>query len=288
MIDTTGTRYELEEGGEGLWLFKGWRDFLASAGLTEFDHFVLLSGTEVDRNRRSLVYRLRLGEEKQLFYLKLHKNYVKKSLSTLFKKVVLTQIELMNMMHYARAGLDALEPVAWGWRSGEDGDISFLLIKNLDGYQSLQEFLNGPGCSSRRQRHAVARAVKSMLVKMHRYGLAHVDLFSWHVYVKKIGESDFRAHPIDLERTKVKGGWPWSQWLIRRKQANDLAVLHLTVPWPQISSAERMRFYHAYCKSLGSNVKDRSFLKLVLTTARHRGRKRKFKPFGVAEKIGAE
>jgi len=127
-----------------------------------------------------------------------------------------------------------------------------------------------------------------MLAKMHCGGLAHIDLFSWHVFVKKTGEGHFLAHPIDLERTKVKGGWPWSQWLIRRKQANDLAVLHLTVPWPQVSSAERMRFYHAYCKSLGIRKKDRSFLKLILATARHRGRKRKFKPFGVAARLGSE
>lgn len=288
MIDTSGTRYELEEGGDGLWFFKDWGDFLKSAGLTEFDQFVHLSGLEVDRNRRSLVYRLKLGEENHVFYLKLHKNYVKKSLTTLYKKVPLTQIELTNMMHYARAGLDELEPVAWGWRSGAEGDVSFLLIKELEGYQSLQDFLNGPDGSSRQQRRAVARAVEAMLAKMHRCGLAHIDLFSWHVFVKKIEDGHFLAHPIDLERTKVKGGWPWSQWLIRRKQANDLAVLHLTVPWPQISFAERMSFYHAYCKSLGLSDKDRSFVRLILATARHRGRKRKFKPFGVAARLGIE
>ena len=285
MIDTTGTRYELEEGGDGLWFFKGWRDFLTSAGLTEFDQFVLLSGREVDRNPRTVVYRLELGEEKQVFYLKLHKNYVKKSLSTLYKKVLVIQLELANMMHYARVGLDELEPVAWGWKSGEDGIVSFLLIKELDGYQSLQDFLNGPDCSSRQQRRAVAEAVETMLTKMHGCGLAHYDLFTWHIFVKKTGEGRFLAHPIDLERTKLKGGWPWSQWLIRRKQAADLAVLNLTVPWPQISSAERMRFYHAYCKSLGISDKDRSFLKLILSTARYRGLKRKFKPFGVVARL---
>ncbi len=287
-IDTTGTRYALEEGDDGLWFFKDWRDFLKSAGLTKFDQFVLLSGEEVDRNRRSLVYRLKLGEDNQVFYLKLHKNYVRRNLTTLYKKVLITQIELTNMMHYARAGLDELEPVACGWKSGEDGVSSFLLIKELDGYQSLQDFLNGPDSSSKQQRYAVAKAVGAMLAKMHGSGLAHIELFSWHIFVKKTEDGHYLAHPIDLERTIKKDNWPWSQWLIRRKHANDLAVLNLTIPWPQISSAERMRFYHAYCKTMGISKKDRSFLKLILAIEKHRGRRSKFKPAGVFTRMSAK
>ncbi|MEA3467477.1 MAG: lipopolysaccharide kinase InaA family protein [Thermodesulfobacteriota bacterium] len=287
-IDTTGTRYTMKEGGDGLWFLKGWRDFLKSAGLTTFDQFVHLSGTEVDRNKRSLVYRLKLGEDKQVFYLKLHTNYVRRNLSTLYKKVLITQIELTNMMHYARAGLDELEPVACGWRSGEDGISSFLLIKELDGYQSLQDFLTGSDCSSRQQRRAVAEAVVAMLAKMHGYGLAHIELFSWHIFVKKTKDGHYLAQPIDLERTINKDNWPWSQWLIRRKHANDLAVLNLTVPWPHISSAERMRFYHAYCKTMGISKNDRSFFKLILGIAKHRGRRSKFQPAGVFARMSVK
>ena len=288
MIDTTGTQYELEDCGDGLWVFKGWQDFLKSAGLTEFNQFIQLSGKEVDRNRRSVVYRLTLGEEKQVFYLKLHENHVRRRLTTLYKKVPFTQIELTNIMHYARAGLDELEPVAWGLRPGDHGYNSFLLIKELDGYQALDDYLNGPDCSSRQQRRAVAKAVVVMLAKMHCCGLAHIDLFSRHIFIKKTKDDHFLAHPIDLERTANKGGWPWSQWLIRRKQANDLAVLHLTIPWPQISYAERMEFYHAYCKKTGIRKGDRSFLKLILAIAKHRGRKSKFEPFGVSTRLWAK
>ncbi len=287
-IDTTGTRYTLEEAGDGLWFFKGWQDFFKSAGLTTFDEFVRLSGEEVDRNRRSLVYRLKLGEGNQVFYLKLHTNYVRRNLTTLYKKVLITQIELTNMMHYARAGLDELEPVACGWRSGKDGISSFLLIKELDGYQSLQDFLNGPDCSSKQERRGVAKAIVAMLGKMHGCGLAHIELFSWHIFVKKTEDGHYLAHPIDLERTVKKNNWPWSQWLIRRKHANDLAVLNLTVPWPQISSAERMRFYHDYCKTMGIRKNDRSLIKRIRAIEKHRGRRSKFQSAGVFTRMSAK
>jgi len=283
-INTAGTRHVLENRGESLWFFKEWETFLEFAGLTKLDDFLHLTGKEVDRNRKTVVYRIILGDDNQVFYIKLHRNYVKRYVKSFFQKIPYSGIELNNMMHYSRAGLDDLDPVAWGWRSGPGGDDSFLLLKELEGYISLQQWLNGEACASREQRRAVSHAVAVMLAKMHDYGLAHIDLFSWHVFVKKLGHG-FYAHPIDLERTKIKQNWFGSEWLMRRKQANDLAVLHLTVPWPQISFAERMRFYAEYCRLRGITDRKRPFLKLVLSIARNRGSKKRFRPYGVAAKL---
>ncbi|MBU0681663.1 MAG: lipopolysaccharide kinase InaA family protein [Proteobacteria bacterium] len=285
MIDCHGTRFELLDQGNGLWIFKKWQDFLLKAGLGDFTDFCTLTGKEMDRNRRSVVYRLELGAAKEVFYLKLHKNYYKKNLATLFRKVPYLQIELANMMEYARAGLKDLEPVAWGWQQGTtEGDISFLLIKELSNYKSLQEWLNDPACATPKQRRPLARAVARMMATMHDHGLAHIDLFTWHIFAKKEGEH-WTAHPIDLERTKRQGCWPWSKQLNRHKQANDLAVLHLTTPWPQTSWRERMRCYHDYCEFRKFPKGDRFFLAQVLSIARHRGRKGKFQVYGVAEQL---
>jgi hypothetical protein len=284
MFDTSGTRHSVEKISDDLWMFNGWQDFLSAAGLIDFNTIAAQTGKEMDRNRGSVVYRLELGPRKEIFYLKLHKNYYKQTLKTLYKKIPYSLIELNAMMHYARAGLDALEPVAWGWRSHGAENISFLLIKELTGYCSLFEWLDTPESKFVKNRRAVACAVAVMLGRMHGYGLAHVDLFSWHIFIKK-QDNIYKAHPIDLERTRVKGKLPWASWLIRRKQANDLAVLHLTLPWPEISFPERMRMYHEYCRIMGIAPKDRSFLKLVLATARHRGRKGKFQRYGVAARL---
>lgn len=283
MIDTAGTRYEIMKKGESLWFLNDWEEFLGSVGLEELDDFLRLSGKEMDRNRRSVVYRLELGVNKTVFYIKIHRNYVKKGLGTFFRKIPYCKIEVNNMMHYARAGLEELEPVAWGWRSGKV-NVAFLLIKELDGYLSLQEWLESPDCLSAKKRRKVSTAIARMLALMHSYGLAHIDLFTWHIFIKKDGDG-YRAHAIDFERTKVKGFWPWSQWLMRYRQANDLAVLHLTAPWPQISFSERMRLYHDYCSFIDIKAGDRFFLKRILAIARHRGRKGKFKRFGVADRL---
>ena len=283
-INTDGTRHVLINREDGLCFFKEWEAFLESVGLTKFDDFLHLTGKEVDRNRATVVYRITLGDAKQVFYIKLHRNYVKRNMKSFFQKVPYSGIELNNMMHYARAGLDDLDPVAWGWRSGPDGDDSFLLLKELTGYVSLQQWLGGPEIAFQKERRSVSHAVAVMLAKMHDHGLAHIDLFSWHVFIKKL-DHGFFAHPIDLERTKIKQDFFGSEWLIRRKQANDLAVLHLTVPWPLISFAERMRFYDDYCRIRGINDRKRSFLKLVLSIARQRGGKKKFTTYGVAAKL---
>lgn len=280
MIDTSGTCHNYSKAGHDIWIFNGWKKFLGSEGLTEFDHFLQLTGQQMDRNRRSVVYRIELGSDKQIFYIKIHRDYYKQSVSTFFRKVPYAEIELNCLMHYERAGLNKLEPVAWGWRP-EGGNVGFLLLKELSGYISLQDWLNSDDSLKPDQRELVSKAVASMLATMHRYGLAHIDLFSWHVFIKK-NEDKFDAHPIDLERTKNKGCWPWSKWFARLKQANDLAVLHLTVPWPQVSFAQRMRFYHEYCNLVGLKDKNHFFLKFILKTAKHRGRKRKFKKYGVA------
>ncbi|PLX50924.1 MAG: hypothetical protein C0613_02515 [Desulfobulbaceae bacterium] len=285
MIDCHGTRFEPLDQGNGLWIFKKWQPLLKEAGLVEFADFCRLTGKEMDRNHRSVVYRLELGPNKATFYLKLHTNYYKKGLGTFFRKRPYTLIELANILKYAKAGLGELEPVAWGWQPGRpEGDVSFLLIKELTGYKSLSDWLADPACATAGQRRPLARAVARMMATMHEHGLAHIDLFAWHVFAKKEGD-EWTAHPLDLERTKKQGCLPWSRILARNRQANDLAVLHLTVPWPQTSWSERMRCFHDYCIFRQLPAGDRHFLARVLTIARHRGRKGKFQFYGVAEKL---
>lgn len=286
MIDCSGTKFELVDQGNGLWLSKDWQKNLQEAGLLNFEDFCNLRGEVVDRNQRSLVYRLELGPLREIFYLKIHTNYYKQGLKTLLEKIPYTQIELNNMMRYARIGLSALEPVAWGWKPDTPkGAVSFLLTKELTGYKSLQEWYKDPEYSTPTKRRPLAKAVAQMLASMHVHGLAHIDLFSWHIFVKKDGNF-WTAHPIDLERTKHQGCWPWSRLTSRFNQAHDLAALHLTTPWPQISYGERMRFFNDYCAFLGA-PKDTSrfFLRIILRIARHLCRKKRFLPYGLVSKF---
>ena len=88
----------------------------------------------------------------------------------------------------------------------------------------------------------MTRSCAAMVRGMHNYGLAHIDLFSWHVFVR-VSDGGNEVVPIDLERTKLRKSWPLGSFFIRLKQLHDLAVLHLTTPWPQVSDPLRMLFY---------------------------------------------
>ncbi len=285
MIDTSNTRYEFELWDSGLWTLRGWQDFLRSLDLNCLDDFIKLRGEVVDRNRKSRVYRISLGSPARTFYLKLHRGYVKRSWRRLFRPRAMVEQELANLMNYARAGFDALEPVAWGRRLSKGEGVSFLLLAELDGYRSLQEWLSeGETASTTLVRRSLGEAVARMLASIHKAGLAHVDLFSWHIFLKHQGD-EFLALPIDLERSRIKGFWPWSSRRILEKQANDLAVLNLTVPWPQVGSSERMRFFLDYRGHHSLNRNDKRLLRKVFAIARRRGRQKKFKPFGVADRL---
>lgn len=285
MIDTSGTCYEFKSWATGVWALAGQHELLKSLGLREFDDFFMLRGEVVDRNRRSQVHKLQLGSPPVTFYLKLHKGYVTRSWKSCFRAESVIQKELANMMHYARAGLKALVPVAWGWHPHRGGGDSFVLINELEGYRSLEDWTSDRTILLDADKlNSIFEAVARMLVCVHGAGLAHLDLFSWHVFLKEEGDK-FLVQPIDLERSMIKGRWPWSSRQIRKKQASDLAALHLTTPWPQISFSKRMRFFLAYCGHKRLSMRDKVFLRRILEMARHRGRMKKFRSYGVGEML---
>jgi len=285
MLDTTATRYRFELFAKDVHVLDGWQKFLQTCGLNSFENFFALAGEMVDRNRRSVVYRIELGDPPRIFYLKCHKDYVKRKACTFFRPKPMIYTELENMMHYARAGFDALDPVAWGWQRGKAGGNSFLLIAELTGFTSLQTcFDDDLVMGSAEKRQAISNTLSSGLAAIHDAGLAHEDFFTWHVFIGS-SSSGYKLQPIDLERSEKKGKMIWSSFRVKRKQIDDLASLHLTVPWPLVNFSERMRFFHDYRKKRGMSGSEHKLLKAILKRARRRGRRRKFKPYGVAGEL---
>jgi hypothetical protein len=284
-IDTSGTRYNFKPLAEGVWVLRGNENLLASDGLKSFNDFFALEGELVDVNPLSRVKRIRLGSNKEVFYLKLHINYVKSSLKTFFRPIPMVMRELENLMHYARLGFDHIEPVAWGWNPRKGGGDSFLLISDLRGFRPLSDWLSERALlSDPLKRRDIRRALAKMLLDMHKAGIAHVDLFSWHVFLKQ-SDTGFITQPIDLERTRIRNLWPWSPFRHRRKKASDLAALHLTIPFPKVGYGERLDFFLQYRGHKRLTKMDRALLKLVVKESKRRGVKNKFKPYGVADKL---
>ena len=285
MIDTTATRYIFKPFAKDIHVLDGWQKFLQACGLNIFESFIALTGEVVDQNSRSVVHRIELGDPPRTFYLKCHKNYVKRKAYTFFRPKPMIYTELENMMHYARAGFDALDPVAWGWQKDKGDGNSFLLIADLTDYRPLQTYFdNDLVMASAEKRHAISSALSSGLAAIHDAGLAHRDFFTWHVFIGP-SRSGYKLQPIDLERSIKRGKMIWSSFWVKRKQIDDLASLHLTVPWPLVNFSERMRFFHDYRKKRGMPGSGHKFLKAILKRAKHRGRRKKFKPFGVVGKL---
>jgi hypothetical protein len=282
-LNTSGTRYSLAEFGEDSWVFGDWAKFLKKQQLCDLSSFLDLSGDVVDRNRRSVVYRLKLGAEKRVFYLKLHTDFFRQNLRTLYRKVPVLYTELTNLMHYGRAGIDTLEPVAWGHRSTPSGGVGFILLEELEGFCSLQEWLHT--VRSYGELKEMTQSCAAMVCKIHEYGLAHIDLFSWHIFVKG-GASGYEVVPIDLERTKIRGRFPFAHAVLWFNQLHDLAVLNLTTPWPQVSDSLRLRFYMAWLHTEKLTFMQKMQAKLIVSLARYFGRKRKkFKAYGLAARF---
>ena len=285
MLNTSNTRYEYRSYAPFVWVLDDWQDFISSENLKDLDDFISLQGEIMDQNRRSQVHNLKLGPLQQTFYLKTHKDYVKRSWKILFRASPILIKELKNLMHYARAGFDVLEPIAWGWRPHKRGGDDFMLIAELEGYKSLQDWVSVQNNANDHLKiRTMTKSVSRMVHCIHESNLAYVDLFSWHVFLKPKG-NDFETHPIDFEQTKIKDHLPGSSWRIRRKQALDLAALHLTVPWPQISLSERIRFFLYYRGHNRLTNEDKKFLRTVLKLASSSSKHGKFKPYGIADKF---
>lgn len=286
MIDSNGTRYVPKQLSKDVWVLDGWQDFLVKNSLYHFDDFLKLTGELVDINKRSNVQKVKIGDVEKNYYLKIHDNYNRKDFSTGFKKIPVIQIELANLMHYARCGFDALEPIAWGWKRTKEGDKGFLLLEELQGYTSLKEYLS----MHDRKKDSLsltklANALADMVATIHNNGLVHQDLFSWHIFVKKQRDK-FIFQPIDLERTIKKSKTFYSNWVIFFKKAQDLAVLHLTVPWPLVRFTVRLRFFLRYKNHQRLTKKDKWVIKLILRISKRLGkRRRKYKPYGIADRL---
>ena len=272
----TESGFPILNGTSVFWIRPASRNALQRNGLVTFDDFMRCHGEVVDANSRSQVKYVTF-EDHPGAYLKTHRNNFRRV--NLFSKVPLIKIELENISRLAMAGFTNLEPIAFGWHE----KCSFLMLKELVGFISLDKWLMLPSSSRRETRMRLSKALASMLSSMHEAGICHRDLFSWHVFIKDDGMLNIQ--PIDLERMKTKNAFPLSSWHFNRNKLRDIAALNLTMPWPQVTSAERLRFFLAYLDSPYLTDEHRKMLKQIIAIAKRMAGRRKFRSYGVASRL---
>lgn len=286
-IDSKNTPFTFQQLSQNCGVLTEYKAFFNELGLITVDDFFSLRGQIVDKNRRSEVHKIILGNPPKTFYLKLHHNFVKRPKRNPLRKEPMILRELRNMMHYARAGFCELKPAAWGWKKTKKGGRSFLITPELRNYYSLHELLNDPKKNekNRYKLKDMIWATAMMLRKMHDAGITHIDLFSWHIYLK-FEDGNISIQPLDLERTRLCGHTPIiAKKIFKRHIIDDLAALNLTVNWPEITIKDRMTFLKIYLNESSTDRIPRKLIHDIIKRSKHRGIKPKFQQFNVIKEL---
>ena len=169
--------------------------------------------------RKNFCVRTRAG----IFYLKVHREKGRTQRGA-------GPREWMNHLRMIRAGLPTPVPAAWGWGNG----YSFFMSKDtggIPGDAALRDWPSLPVAVRRKRIGELARTV----VRMHRFGFFHRDLYLCHVMV-----DEERITLIDLQRLEEGPLFPG------HRRIKDLAALLFSTLESPVTRTERLRFFRRY------------------------------------------
>jgi hypothetical protein len=153
--------------------------------------------------------------------------------------------EFTLLRNLEATGIRTAEPIA----AGEDHDgRAFLLMRELDGYQELRQFLCEMAAASISKRRDIARQLGVALARIHAAGFDHPDLYAKHVLVSPAPPPqfvDFRF--LDWQRSRR---WSKVSWTRRWR---DLAALDATLADDLATPRERLCVLWTYlrgCRTL--------------------------------------
>lgn len=233
-----------------LLLRKRWLELLRGASLKSFEDFMSTMQGEIlgeRSNRVRMRITLKSLDGPWIFYLKRHHRpgffgRLARGLG-ISSKVSAGRQELTNIIRLKKAKLATMTVAAVG-ESLDGADGSFIMVENLAGYESLDDFLkdflpksNQP--EQVRKRRELIRAVASYIRKLHGAGMVHQDLYLCHLFVRPEDPADSLSM-IDLQRIRqlrrVRG----------RARLKDLAALNYSAEQVGVSRTDRLRFILEY------------------------------------------
>jgi hypothetical protein len=148
--------------------------------------------------------------------------------------------EFTILRELEKTGIGTAEPIA----AGEDDDgRAFLLIRELEGYQELRQFLCEMAAASISKRRDIARQLGVALARIHAAGFDHPDLYAKHVLVSPAPAPQFiDVRFLDWQRSRR---WPQVSWARRWL---DLAALDATLADDLATPRERLCVLYAYLR----------------------------------------
>ena len=185
-----------------------------------------------------LVVGLLDGDEKRLI-LKRQKNHLTRTLLHPFRGIPTAEKELRNILHFKRLGIPTVEPVYFAKRRTWDGIQAILITEYLEGYRTLEEFVNtwqDEGWPKPSERNQIIRAIASLAGKIHRSGFQYNCLYPKHLLITRSKDA-VSVRLIDLEKNK------WRPLGDKRRIRDLETLLRRSQGWTQ---ADRIRFLTAY------------------------------------------
>jgi hypothetical protein len=220
---------------ELLWRHPGYLTLLQEQNLLRFDDFLKVSQGVVVRRRQNgsrSVTRLRLGPLTA---------YLKREFRIAAKEKfrnwwdgfgpVGKSVREWRMLRRAQAA-GFLVPTVLA--CGQRGSQGFLLTAELQDCVPLDKYAIG---ASTEEWQGLLKRLASWLAKFHGAGLAHPDLYAWHIYVRV---TDQEIGVLDLARSWQDKFVPWPE------RIRELAKLASSLPQGQARAGEFREFLETY------------------------------------------
>jgi tRNA A-37 threonylcarbamoyl transferase component Bud32 len=223
-----------------------YRAMLARHGLVTAGDFLALDGIVCCGHPDRHVVRVTVGKAEEAvpaFLKREHRTRWRDRLAnawTGFGLASRSHREFTLLRELEETDIGAPEPIA----AGEDDDgRAFLVVRELDGYQDLRQFLRDLDTSPLAKRRDVARQLGAALARVHAAGYDHPDLYSKHVLISPAPAPQFLAFRfLDWQRSRRRPHVSWS------RRWRDLAALDATLADELATPRERLIALHAYLR----------------------------------------
>jgi tRNA A-37 threonylcarbamoyl transferase component Bud32 len=238
-----------------------YRRLLARHGLVTADDFLGLDGVVCCGHPDRHVLRVALGKGAKAvsaFLKREHRTRWRDRLANVWAGFGLAsrsfrEFTLLRRLENTEVG--GPEAIAVG---EDDNGRAFLLLRDLEGYQDLRQFLADMTPSTLSKRRDVARQLGAALARLHNAGFEHADLYSKHVLVSPAPAPQFLAFRfLDWQRARKQARVGWS------KRWRDLAALDATLAEALANARERLLVLHTYLKACRAPLERRCGLTLA-------------------------
>lgn len=165
---------------------------------------------------------------------------------------------------FKKCGIPTLTPVA----AGEKGSLlrmeSFLMTKELSGFQSLEKFIQDyfsyPMSSDKiMEKRALIREVAEIAKRMHNAGFNHRDFYCCHIFIRRSEDGIRDLRVLDLQRVDRRR-WFRRHWIVK-----DIAALNYSASSRIITKSDRLRFLIHYLVGKDKVRQNISFIKQVIS-----------------------